>query len=143
MITKIFYLLMITTAINQQSIAQSKEELKVLSAVETLRCAMVSADSIKLQEILSDRLSYGHSGGKVQTKNELIHSLTSGESDFVAIELSAQTIDMFEHTAVVRHFLSAATNDNGKPGSVKLAILLVWHNEKDAWKLIARQAVRL
>ena len=134
---------MITTTIHQQSIAQSKEAKEVSTAVETLRAAMVSADSSVLTEILSNHLSYGHSGGKVQTKNELIHSLVSGESDFVTIELSNQTVGVFDHTAVVRHVLSATTNDNGKPGSVKLSILLVWQNEKNVWKLIARQAVRL
>ena len=115
---------MITTTLSQQSFAQTKEEKEVATTVETLRAAMVNADSVALTQILSDKLSYGHSGGKVQTKTEFIHSLTSGESDFVTIALSDQTIEIFDHTAIVRHILSATTNDNGKPGNVKLSILL-------------------
>ena len=134
---------MLTTILSHETMAQTREKKEVSAAVETLRAAMVSADSTVLTQILSDKLSYGHSGGKVQTKNELIHSLTSGESDFVTIELSDQTIEIFDHTAIVRHFLSATTNDNGKPGSVKLSILLVWQKQDGAWKLIARQAVRI
>ena len=143
MFKKTIFLLMITTTLNQQSFAQTKEEKEVATTVETLRAAMVNADSVALTQILSDKLSYGHSGGKVQTKTEFIHSLTSGESDFVTIELSDQTIEMFDHTAIVRHILSATTNDNGKPGNVKLSILLIWQKQHGAWKLIARQAVRI
>ena len=134
---------MITTTLSQQSFAQTKEEKEVATTVETLRAAMVNADSVALTQILSDKLSYGHSGGKVQTKTEFIHSLTSGESDFVTIELSDQTIEIFDYTAIVRHILSATTNDNGKPGNVKLSILLIWQKQHGAWKLIARQAVRI
>jgi ketosteroid isomerase-like protein len=140
---KIIIFLMLTTILSHEAIAQTKEEKEVSAAVETLRAAMISADSTALTQILSDKLGYGHSGGKVQTKNELIHSLTSGESDFVTIELSDQTVGIFDHTAIIRHVLSATTNDNGKPGSVKLSILLVWQKQHGAWKLIARQAVRM
>jgi ketosteroid isomerase-like protein len=38
--------------------------------------------------------------------------------------------------------LAAVTKDNGKPGSVKLDVLLVWQKEQKEWKLIARQAVK-
>jgi len=134
---------MLTTILSHEAMAQTKEEKEVSAAVETLRAAMINADSATLTKVLSDRLSYGHSGGKVQTKSELIHSLTSGESDFVTIDLSDETVEVIDDTAIVRHILSATTNDNGKPGSVKISILLVWQKQHGEWKLIARQAVRI
>ena len=118
---------------------------EVTNAVEQLRKAMISADGTMLNQLASAQLTYGHSGGQMQNKQEFISSFTSGESVFIDIELSNQTVSIIGNTAIVRHTLSAATNDKGKgPGSVKISILLVWiKNDEHAWQLVARQAVRV
>lgn len=123
--------------------AQSRAEKAVAEAVENLRRAMVDADSAALDRLLLEELSYGHSLGKVEGKASLIGSLTSGSSDFVSIDLSEQTVVVRKKTAVVRHTLQAQTSDAGRPGAVKIAVLLVWQKDRGAWKLLARQAVRL
>ena len=123
--------------------AQSKDEQAVASAVESLRKAMVDGDSIMLEKLTDNQLTYGHSSGQVQSKSAFLHSFTSGASDFVTIDLTGQTIQLYANTAVVRHTLSAATNDGGKPGTVKIAVMTVWQKEKGGWKMIARQAVKL
>ena len=123
--------------------AQSKDEQAVASAVESLRKAMVDGDSVQLDKIADKELTYGHSGGNIQSKAAFIHAFTSGQSDFVTIDLSGQTIQLYGSTAVVRHTLSASTNDGGKPGTVKISVMTVWQKQKKDWKLIARQAVKL
>jgi len=127
----------------KETIAQSKDERAVASAVEEFRKAMVDGDKTALEKLTFNDLSYGHSAGKVENKASFIESLTSGKSDFVAIELNDQTIKVHDKTAIVRHTFIAKTNDGGNPGSVKLAILTVWQKEKKQWKLLARQAVKL
>ncbi|MDR3696147.1 nuclear transport factor 2 family protein [Mucilaginibacter sp.] len=118
---------------------------EVAAAVEQLRKAMISADGAVLDRLAHDELSYGHSGGQMQNKQEFIASFTSGDSVFVDIEITGQTVSIVGNTAIVRHILSASTNDKGKgPGSVKIGILLVWvGKDKQAWQLLARQAVRV
>lgn len=123
--------------------AQSKEEVKVIAAIEALRKAMIDGDKIVLENILSADLSYGHSGGKTENKASFITALTTGSSDFVTIALSEQTIKITDNVAVVRHRLDADTNDKGKPNTVHLSVLLVWQKQKGAWSLLARQAVKL
>jgi ketosteroid isomerase-like protein len=123
--------------------AQSKDETAVAAAVASLRKLMVDPNKAALEKITADELSYGHSSGKVQTKAEFIEALTSGSSDFVSIDLTDQTIKLAGNTAIVRHTLSASTNDGGKPGTVKLGILTIWQKQKGQWKLLARQAVKL
>ena len=123
--------------------AQSKDSTAVAAAVESLRKLMVDPGKAGLEKITSDALSYGHSSGKVQTKAEFIEALTSAASDFVSIELTEQTIKLSGNTAIVRHNLSASTNDGGKPGTVKLHILTIWQKLNGQWKLLARQAVKL
>lgn len=134
---------LLTPFIISFSFAQSKHERNVAIAVEELKNAMIHANSSMLERYTSEKLSYGHSSGKVEGQESFIQSLTSGASDFVTIDLTEQTIFVNGKTAIVRHKLSATTNDAGKPGSVKLSILLVWQRENGEWKLLARQSVKL
>lgn len=123
--------------------AQTKSEKQVADAVEQLRKAMVDGDSVTLARLSSPLLSYGHSGGHIDDQREFINKLASGKSDFVTIELSAQTISVSDKTAIVRHNLNAATNDGGKPATVKLHVMMVWQKTHGKWKLLARQAIKL
>lgn len=138
--TKVFVfsvMLFISVSVN----AQSNE---VENRVNELKALMIDPDEKKLTEILSSDLSYGHSSGKVEDRAAFIGSLTAGDSDFIDIELSDLTIQVNDNVAIVRHKLTANTNDKGKgPGTVKLGILLVWKKEGKQWKLLARQAFKL
>lgn len=125
------------------ALAQTKQEKKVAETVEQLRKAMVDADSLTLLRLTSPLLSYGHSGGHIDDQQEFVTKIASGKSDFVTIDLSGQTISITGKTAVVRHVLNAATNDGGKPATVKLHVLSVWQKTHGKWKLLARQAVKL
>ena len=116
---------------------------KVEDAVSLLTKLMISPDSSALDKLVLKNLSYGHSSGKIQTKQEFLHSLLSGESDFVDISLTDQTVVVQNNTALVRHTLNAKTNDKQVPGNVKLYILLIWTKEKAGWKLLGRQAVKV
>ena len=119
-------------------------EQKVAAAVESLRKALIDPDRATLDKLTMDELTYGHSNGLIQDKQAFIEALTSGKSDFVTVDLSQQTIRIVGHIALVRHILSATTNDGGKPGSTRLGVLLVWLEQKDgSWKLLARQATKV
>ena len=142
MIKKLICLIMIAGIING-TMAQSKEDAAVNAAVENLKKAMVDGDKAGLEKITADKLSYGHSSGKIEDKATFVDNIVTGKSDFVTIELTNQTVSVSGDAAIVRHTLSATTNDNGNPGSVKLNILLVWQKQKGQWKLLARQAVKV
>lgn len=135
-------LLMAVLSAGKIAVAQSKQVAEVAAAVEQLRQAMISGDSLQLTAIVAEDLTYGHSGGKIEDKPAFIHSFVTGHSDFVTIELSDQKIRVYENTGVVTHTLNATNNDNGVPGTVTLSILTVWHKNKGKWQLIARQAVK-
>lgn len=125
------------------SVAQSKQEKAVAAAVEQLRVAMVDANKTELEGLVTEQLSYGHSGGHIDDKKEFVEKIVSGRSDFVSIGLTEQTISISGKTAVVRHILTAQTNDGGKPADVHLRVLLVWQKQGGKWKLLARQAVKI
>ena len=122
--------------------APSKNEKAVQFAVQKLTDAMLSGERGSLESVVSEHLSYGHSGGHVEGKAEFVEKIASGKSDFVTINITEQTIDIVGKTAIVRHMFDATTNDGGKPGIVKLKILLIFQKESGTWKLLARQAVK-
>ncbi len=139
MIKKLFIFASLILSVNF-AIAQKTE---VEEAVTKLSKLMVKPDSLALDKLILNNLSYGHSSGKVQTKQEFMHSLLSAESDFLDINLTDQTVVIQNKTALVRHTLNAKTNDKNIPGNVKLYILLIWSKEKAGWKLLGRQAVKV
>ncbi len=144
MFRKIFFILFMTLAVAACSTVSpgGAGQASVDDAAEQLRRLMIDPDKARLEALVSDDLSYGHSGGKVDTKTSFIADLLSGASDFVTITITDQTVRRTNNVALVRHTLSASTNDGGKPGSVTIKILQVWMLTDGRWQLIARQAVR-
>ena len=142
MIKKLICLVMMLAIING-TMAQSKEEAAVNAAVENLKKAMIDGDKGALEKITSDKLSYGHSSGRVEDRAIFVDNIVTGKSDFVTIDLTNQTVSVSGDVAIVRHTLSATTNDSGNPGNVKLNIMLIFQKQKGQWKLLARQAVKV
>jgi len=139
---KIIAIVSLSILINTSSIAQSARQLAVAQSIEQLKKAMIDGDSALLDALTLPELSYGHSSGHIDNKQEFIAKIVSGKSDFVTIELAEQTISIVNNTAIVRHQLNATTNDGGKPGEVHLHVLLVFQKQQGSWKLLARQAVK-
>lgn len=124
------------------ALAQSADVQSVTATAEKLRVAMVDPDQATLSGLVADSLSYGHSGGRLDTKSSFIGDLLDKKSDFVTISITDQTVNVSGDVAVVRHTLSADTADSGKPGTVQLKVLQVWQKQGGHWKLLARQAVK-
>ena len=116
---------------------------RLVQAVETLRALMVDPVKQQLENLLADSLSYGHSSGHIDTKQQFIEKLTSGKSDFVSIYITNQTVQVYKNTGIVRHDLTGVTNDGGKASNVKLHVLTVWIKRGNRWLLVARQAIKI
>lgn len=140
---RILFILFFTGVFSATQFAQSKQQNAVAAAVETLRKGMVDGDRTALENIVLDGLSYGHSSGKVEDKATFVENIVNGNSDFVTIDLTFQTIYVSGQTAIVRHKLTGTTNDKGKSsGTLNIAIMSVWQKDKKEWKMLARQAVK-
>ena len=120
---------------------QTGKETAVAAAVEALRKAMVAGDKPALEKLAMNELTYGHSSGRLENKAEFIATLTSGKAGFSAIELGDQTVNVVDKIALVRHVFNGTRRKEGD--KMKLAILTVWLQQQDQWKLLARQAARL
>jgi hypothetical protein len=123
--------------------AQSKDEKEVAAAVEKLNRAMVDPEKSLLESIVSEGLSYGHSGGIVQNKNVFIDDLINGAFNFSSISPINQTISITGTIAIVRNILVAKATDSGVPTDLRIGNAMVWRKEGGAWKLLVRQAFML
>ena len=112
------------------------------AAAERLRIVMIDPDKARLEALVADEIVYGHSSGRVDTKTSFIADLLNGNSDFVTLDITDQTVKVMQDVAVIHHTLTAKTNDRGVAGNVKLLVLQVWQRREGTWVLVARQAVR-
>jgi len=121
-------------------LAQTAETAAVEQAGETLRKLMIDPDRAALERVFADKLSYGHSDGRVQTKAEFTDALVNGKSVFKSISLSGQTISFAGDIAIVRHRFEADAVSNGVPARPNIRVLQVWQKQGDVWRLLVRQA---
>src|SRR5215475_11385584 len=83
--------------------AESADEAAARKAVDDLTKAMIAADKAKLEALVSDQLSYGHSSGKVETKAEFIGVIAGKKTIYKSITLSEPTVSVVGNNAIARH----------------------------------------
>jgi len=123
--------------------AQSNTETTIAQSVDAFNTAMLNADGPKLESLLADELSYGHSGGQVDSKTRFVDDLVKGTVDFFTVSISDQTISVTGNNAIVRHVLNGSVTNKGVKAELHLGVLMVWRRDKGSWKLLARQGYRL
>jgi len=126
-----------------RSFAQANEEGAVLQAVDALTKAMLDADRAKLEELVADQLSYGHSSGVIQTKAQFVDAIINKEPVYKAISLTEPSTAIAGNNAIVRHKATVDYENAGKAASANIGVLQVWIKQDGRWKLLARQAFKL
>jgi hypothetical protein len=129
---------------NKDSKDKDKEAVAAVSdAVIELTKAMLAPDKAKLESLIADQLSYGHSSGLVQDKAAFIDTIVGKKTVYKSIELSKQTIAISGNDAIVRHaWMSESGSGDGNWTVSKLGVLQVWQKQGSSWKLLARQGYK-
>lgn len=124
--------------------AQTKESELFKSVNKFNDAIFLVKDSLALEGLLADEVSYGHSSGKVENRKEMIHGAISNTGSYANINLADFTVYFEDNTAIVRHTITGISIDkDGKQSPLHIGLLQVWVKEKKQWKLTARQAVKL
>jgi ketosteroid isomerase-like protein len=125
-------------------LGQAKKEQDVWQRVEQLNKAIfVNKDSAALAGLLAENVTYGHSGGKIENKAEMIRAAVSNQNTYRDVSMEKSMISFEGKTAVLRHVFSAMQTEKGKESPLKLSVLHVWYKQGKEWRLIARQAVKV
>jgi ketosteroid isomerase-like protein len=130
-------------SLSRASHAQGGDEAAVSQAIDDLRKAMLAADQAGLEALVADQLSYGHSGGVIESKGQFVNVIVNKKTIYKSITLSEPSVAVVGNNAIARHIFSAETEADGKPASARVGVLQVWTKQDGRWKLLARQAFRL
>ncbi|MBC7826365.1 MAG: nuclear transport factor 2 family protein [Chitinophagaceae bacterium] len=125
-------------------LAQSSGDAQVWNRVEALSKAIFETkDSIALLDLVSTKVSYGHSGGNIEDKPTMVQKAVASKTTYKNNALERVSVDIDGNTAIVRHNFRATSVENGTETPLNLAILQVWKKEKGIWRIWARQAVKI
>ena len=138
-----YVLIIIALVLNHSGYSQTAAETKLSAALAELNQAIIKADRPRLERLTMDQLSYGHSGGLLESRDQFIGRLMTGESDFVTMDVSDERVTVSKKTGITRFIMTAKTNDAGKPAEVHLRVMMVWQKIHGKWKLLARQAIKM
>jgi Domain of unknown function (DUF4440) len=114
------------------------------NTIELHKAIFINKDSLALENLLSYEINYGHSGGKIENRKELISNVIHNKSVYNSIETDINEVIVNQNTAIVRCLLTGnEIKEDGKIVPLKLSILQTWTKIKKHWKLMARQAVKI
>ena len=122
----------------QPLFGQQEEAIK---ASRQLHLALVANDN-HLPSLLDKYLSYGHSNGMVETKEDLLQNLASGKMKYFDIKEDSVTSSGDLELANIRYKGAFSVLFEGKQITINLKVLEVWRKEGDQWLLFSRQAIR-
>ena len=123
--------------------AQGGDEAAVTQSVETLRKALLEPDKAKLAQVASDQISYGHSDGRVETKEQFINGVMTRKQVVKSLTFPDLKLSVVGNAAIVRHIYLSESELDGKATTTRIGALQVWQKQDGAWKLLARQGFRL
>ena len=123
--------------------AQAGDEAAVADMVETLRRGLFDKDKTKLDQVSAPQLSYGHSDGRVETKDEFITAVLNRKATVKALSFPELKVTVVGNNAVARHIYLSESEQDGKVTNTRIGALQVWQKQDGAWKLLARQGFRL
>ena len=123
--------------------ADAADEAAVTQNVETLRKALLEADRSKLEQVAATQISYGHSDGRVENKEQFIHGVMTRKQVVKSLAFPDLKLAVVGNAAVARHIYLAESELDGKQTTTKIGALQVWQKQNGSWKLLARQGFRL
>ena len=123
--------------------AASADEAALAQSIEALRLGILQQDKAKLDQVAASQISYGHSDGRSETKEQFINAVMSRKQTVKSLEFPELKLAVVGNSAIVRHIYLAQSELDGKTTNTKIGALQVWQKQDGGWKLLARQGFRL
>ena len=123
--------------------AQTDEE-KLTATVKEFHQALVTKNTVSINQQTDKAVSYGHSNGWIQTKADLIKDFERGYISYQSFKEDSITVMMNDNMANVRFVadITATLNGTTTVNNYHLRVLEVWVRKGKRWVLFARQAVK-
>ena len=112
------------------------EARAVLDAEDRRYRAMQEADLATLDAVCADELSYAHSGGARDTKEQYLEKVRSGYYVYRRIDHPVERVAVVGDTAIVVGRMTADLLVDGTPRTIDNLALAVWTRASGAWRLL-------
>lgn len=126
--------------------AQKKQTNKVLANTRLLEQTVFGTkDSATLDKLFGTTVKYGHSSGKIETREEAIYNIIRNKSVYTKdVEPKPYDISIEGDSARVKQVFKATEEKaDGTENALNLSIETVWIKERKDWKLARRQATKI
>lgn len=111
--------------------------------LEEWRQACLKKDVGALDDLLHEHLLFGHSDGRLESKEQFISAVLQSKVVYEKISVGTQTLVNNKDTALLRGEMTVTLSREGARNTYRLNVLHVWIYEKRRWRLVGRQATRL
>ena len=123
--------------------AAPSDAATVLAAEDARFAAMVAADSGEMRRWFADDLEYVHSTGQVESRDQLIESITSGRTRYVAVTpAERQVVSLGGDAAIVRGRGRFQVTAGGNALDLQIRYLAVYGKQDGVWRLLSWQSLR-
>lgn len=109
----------------------------VLAAEDRRYRAMQDADLTALDALCAEELSYAHSSGVRDTKDQYLGKVRSGYYVYRRIDHPVERVAVVGDTAVVVGRMTADLEVDGTPKTIDNLALAVWTKASGTWRLLA------
>ena len=123
--------------------AQAADEAAVAQSIEALRQGILQQDKAKLDQVCASQISYGHSDGRSETKEQFINGVMTRKQVQKSLTFPEMKVFVVGNNAVARHIYLGESELDGKQSTTRIGALQVWQKQDGGWKLLARQGFRL
>ena len=121
----------------------SKKEKVLFIQVSKLDSLMENNNS-KILELFSDDVSFGHSNGWIQNKDDFKKDFESGKVKYQSVkQTELKEFKIKNKFANVRRIIAVKGLYKNETFEMKLSVLEFWIKQKGIWKLWSRQSVSL
>ena len=123
--------------------AQAADESAVAQNIEALRQGILQQDKAKLDQVCASQISYGHSDGRSETKEQFINGVMTRKQVQKSLAFPELKVFVVGNNAVARHIYLGESELDGKQSTTRIGALQVWQKQDGGWRLLARQGFRL
>ncbi len=118
------------------------EEAKVIKASKEFHKALVEHNKVSIIQSTDKALSYGHSNGWIQNKNDMTADYESGRLSYQSITEDSVTATINGNMASVRFNGVYVATNSGVQSTNPLKVLEVWVKKGNRWILFSRQGFK-
>jgi ketosteroid isomerase-like protein len=135
-------LLLLATLALAPAASNPTAEKEVLAAMETWKQAVMKKDRALFDKTLHADLTYGHSSGLVETKQQSIDHIVNSQVIYQAVNFSDTKVAVHGDAAFVTGIVDYHQKSGGNVAVIHLLVLTAWVKGPQGWQMIARQSTR-